>query len=278
MSRCALPSVSGEIGLEVNGLDLREATPEILRHMSLLLPRHKVLCVRAQTFDVDRFHSIVKSMGVPKQHVLSNVCLADNNDVMILSNKKENGEPVGISDAGRVWHTDMSFDVNPPSYTFLYATDVPTYGGNTLFVDMERVLRELPLDVSNGLNSLSGIFSYTLSYNKKLSQHGSLRKPLSKDQLAQLTDAKHPLVKIHDVTKSKSLYISQAHILRIDGLPKSESRDLISYLTSESAKNVDYEHRWKPGDLLMWDNRSVIHRAMPYPMNQLRHIYRMMVQ
>lgn len=264
-------------GLELWGQDAGVLSPEKVRRWRRSLLDHKVVCLRGERLDPDAFERFARSFGPLKRHVLNTVCLDGHPDIMLLSNVRVDGKLIGIEDAGRVWHSDMSFDARPPAFTILHALQTPTSGGETLFVDMARVLDELDEAVKRELKGRRGVYSYVASYNRKRAADSS-RKPLTDEQLAVLQDASHALVRVHPETGVPALYVNEAHTVGIDGPGADASAAMLSGLLKASTATVDYTHSWAPGDILMWDNRSVIHRATAYPGDQVRHIYRTMVQ
>lgn len=174
-------------------------------------------------------------------------------EVWVISNAVEGGA-LGAGEAE--WHSDMSYLEEPPAASLLYAREVPPRGGNTVFADMVAALEALPPRLRAKIEGLRA------RHDSSYTSAGELRSGA-----APVTDptrapgAEHPIVRTHPVTGRRALYLGRRRNGWIVGLPLEESERLLDGLWSFCTRpEFAYEHRWRPGDLLIWDNRSVIHR------------------
>jgi taurine dioxygenase len=193
--------------------------------------------------------------------------------VLVLSNKRVNGEPVGLEDAGRYWHSDVSYEDVPPDGSLLYALEIPPHGGDTLFANQYRAYDTLPTGLKARIAGLSA--RHVFNYAKLQAQTGSVRKPLTAEQQRQLTGAVHPVVRTHPETGRKALYVNPGFTVAIEGLAPSDSAALLAELFAyATAETVIYRHVWRPRDAVLWDNRCLMHHATTYGPQYVRHMHR----
>ncbi len=178
-------------------------------------------------------------------------------EITIVSNIKENDRPIGQLGHGEAfWHTDSNFIEEPPSASLLHGIEIPPSGGNTSFMDMEIVLDTLPEHL------LKQIKGKSCKHDPSLSSTGVRRADYDEvTDVSKSLGPDHPLIRTHPVTKRKSLYLGRrpnAYIVGIS-IDKSEAllNELWEFVTHQTGT---YEHVWQVGDLLLWDNRCVMHR------------------
>jgi taurine dioxygenase len=238
---------------------------------------HGVIAIRDQRIDPTAQISFARRFGELQGHVLSKFCLPDHPEVLVLSNLRKNGEPVGIADAGRHWHSDMSYSEQPPLGSMLYAHEIPPEGGDTLFADMHTVLDALPPETRSRIDRLQGVYNYTRDYEKARAKNPD-RPPLSEEQLETLGEVTHPVVRTHPDTGRKALYINEGHTIGLAGLPETEAQALMEELFAFSIRpEFVYRHVWRRHDVLFWDNRRALHNALPYNVQYTRHMHRVTV-
>jgi taurine dioxygenase len=176
---------------------------------------------------------------------------------------------------GEGWHTDHSNAVRPPKATVLHAVSLPDKGGDTQYANMSAAYDALPLKTRERIGALLGIHVYQSSH--------SVRKlvDLSSDDRERVPNAVlHPLVRTHPENGRPAIYINPIRIEGILGLDHKEALPLLDDLLGHSTQTrFQYRHQWKQGDLLMWDNRCLLHKANgDYDMRQTRYLYRVMLQ
>jgi len=269
---------SDAFGAEVTGADLnRWDDDEQFARIRAAFLDHGVIAIRDQEIDPESQIAFAKRFGELQGHVLSKFLLPEHPEILVLSNRRENGEPVGIADAGRHWHSDMSYSERPPLGSMLYAHEIPPEGGDTLFADMHAVLDALPSETRERIAGLKGVYNYTRDYEKARAKNPD-RPPLSDEQLATLGEVTHPMVRTHPDTGRKALYVNEGHTIGIGGLPDSEAQSLLQELYAFSTrKDFVYRHQWRQHDVLFWDNRRAMHHALPYNLKFIRHMHRVTV-
>lgn len=189
-------------------------------------------------------------------------------DLSVVSNiLGEDGQAIGIADAGMLWHTDASYLPKPDMYSILYGIEIPVVDGkprgDTLFTSSWRAFEALPAEMQARLKRLSAVHSFVGHIEKKRRAGNLKRAPLTEAQKAELPDVLHPVVRTHPVTGRPCLYVTEGHTTKIDGIDEQESDALLNFL-GEHLKNPEfqYRHHWTAGDLLIWDNCSAHHLAI----------------
>jgi taurine dioxygenase len=193
-------------------------------------------------------------------HVLDQYHASRHPEIFVLSNVGPDGKPNRVHpDRGTlVWHTDASFQRRPAHATILYAEMVPAEGGHTLFADTLSAFEALGDADRAAFGSLR--VEHDLSVSREKAGYG----PLPPEQRAKVPAVEHPLVRTHPPTRRRGLYLG-SHAQRIVGVPARESEGLIERLMAHVTEpRFVYDHAWRAGDLVMWDNRAVLHRATEY--------------
>jgi taurine dioxygenase len=267
--------LSDVCGAEVVGLncggDLDDSDFNAIQQAFL---NHSVLVFRDQNLTPEQHIAFSRRWGDLKGHILTQYLLPGYPTVLVVSNKKDaEGQPVGIEDAGRYWHTDVSYDDTPPMGSLLYGLEVPPEGGDTLFASQYLAYENIPKTLKTQIAHLKA--RHRFNYVQIQSTEGSRRKPLTEEQKAQLTGAVHPVVRTHPETGRKALYVNPGFTEAVMNVPERESQTLLDTLFGYATDNaVVYRHKWKPHDLVLWDNRCVMHHATPYPEGTTRHMHR----
>ena len=194
-----------------------------------------------------------------------------HDEVIVVSNVMENGVPIGVlRDAEVVWHSDNSYRDIPLSFSALYALEIPPKGGDTGFANMYRALETLPADLRRRVESLT--IKHDMTYNSV----GDLRagfKPVT--DVRDAPGPSHPIVRTHAETGYNALYLGRRPNAYIDGLPVAESEELLNALWAHATQpQLTWHHQWKVGDILMWDNRCVMHYRAPFDGGSRRVMHR----
>ncbi len=164
------------------------------------------------------------------------------------------------------WHSDVTFEEEPPDATILYAIDVPLQGGNTLFANQYLAYDSLEKNLKEKLKNY-----FAVNTNKSVVQLAEADPSLEKTVL-------HPVFRTHPETGKKALFVTQAFVERIEGLNNKESEEILMKLYSHTSdKKIRYEHKWHNGDMVVWDNRCVQHYAIHDHGNKTRTLYRITV-
>jgi len=269
------------IGAEIFDIDLSKGLDEAtFNHAVDALHQNEVIVFRGQKLTAEQQIAFSKRLGDLDVNVRSEFNKDGHPEVLVLSNIQKDGKPIGVVDAGRYWHTDLCYLLRPARATLLHALEVPMNGseplGDTLFSSMTRAYDALPERMKQRLEGLQAVHSYRYTYEQK-ARDFKLRPNLAQRGTDWLPpDVVHDVVRRHPVTGKKCLYVNEGYTTRIVGLPKEESDALLAELKAHAVQpQFQYTHKWQVGDLLIWDNCAVQHKAVPnYSLPQRRLIER----
>ena len=281
MSTLTITPSDAPLGAEIHGVDIAAGVDDAtMAHIRDALHRHKVIVLRDQTLSPEQHIAFSAYFGQLEPHVLPQYLVPGHQELVRLSNVLDDaGRPIGVVDAGRIWHTDGHFLDKPNMYSILFAIEVPhdrdgSPLGATRFVNTAYAYAQLPGAMKQRLQGLQGVNSLAAVYaTMQRSNVGSSRAPLTE---AQQREVVHPVIRTHPVTGEKCIYVGKAATSRIVGLTPQESDALIDELSAWCIRDdTVYNHRWQVGDLLMWDNCATQHLAVgDYALPQRRLMHR----
>jgi taurine dioxygenase len=261
MMGLALRPLTPAFGAEVSGLDLgAPLDQDTVAELQAAFDRHLVLLFRDQRLSPEAHIAFSRHFGELQVHVLDQYHAAQHPELFVLSNVGPDGRPNRVHpDRGTlVWHTDGSFSRRPTYVTALYAEAVPSTGGHTLFADTLSAFEAL------GEADRAWLAALRVEHDLNNSRIKAGYGPLPPDQRAQVPPVEHPLIRTHPPTGRRGIYLG-SHAARVLGMSETESAGLIERLVAHTTEpRFVYDHAWRPGDLLMWDNRAVLHRATEY--------------
>jgi len=237
-----------------------------------------VVFFRDQKLSSEQHIAFSRRFGELEIHIVKKYLLPGHPEILLVSNvKNDAGEHIGLADAGFTWHSDVSYRRNPSRCSLLYAKEVPrdaggTVLGDTIFANCIAAYEALPAAMKRRLDGLRAIHRY--SSRRRI--ENSPRPKLTAAQLAETPDVAHPIVRTHPHTGRKAIYVTAGECIGIEGIPEDEALDLIAELDSHCVKpEFCYRHRWRAGDLVMWDNASAMHLAIcDYALPQRRLMHR----
>lgn len=269
----------GSVGVEIVGLDLsrplNDADFARVHHAHL---DYHVVVFRDQHITPQQQIDFSRRFGILQIHVLKQFLLANHPEIFIVSNIVENGQPIGLGDAGKYWHSDLSYKELPSLGSMLHGQELPSEGGDTLFANMHFAWDTLPQALRDTVEGRSAVHSYTARYSEGKNA-ASWRPTLTSDQLADVALVTHPIVRTHPETGRKGLFVSEGFTTHIVGLPEDESHQLLEQIYAHSVRPEHvYRHQWQPHDLVFWDNRSMIHLATGCPTELRRKLFRTTIQ
>lgn len=255
------------IGAEVCGVDLsQKIDSDTFSTIHRALDDYSVIFFRNQNLNEESHIDFSRKFGELEVHVGARYLHPRHPELRINSNIIENGKPIGATDAGQYWHTDLSYMAQPSKCSLLYSLEVPQKDGNSLgatrFVSSIAAYEALPEAIKRKIEGRTAIHSYSYRYYK-LTDAGKKRPDLTAEQKAKTPDVEHPIVVTHPVTGKKSLFVNEGFTTSIVGMPAEESASLLKILFEYSIRpEFMYEHRWQVGDLLIWDNITTQHFAV----------------
>ena len=261
---------SGDVlGAHIEGIDLSSPLSEADRALILrAFGDHGVLCFPDQDLAPNRHKSFAANFGSLEVNVAAGrYTVPEHPEVMILSNMVENGQAIGLKDAGQDWHTDMSYSATVAFLNVLHAIKVPRRDGQPLgetrFANMCAAYDGLPQDVRQHIDGRTATHDFEKFWEEMRRRPGSPRGPMTAEQKRQKPPVSHPMVLIHPVSGRKALYCNPGYTMRIDGMPEAESAELLAFLFEHQlSPEYIHAHHWAEGDVLAWDNLWTLHYAV----------------
>ncbi|RAH43731.1 TauD/TfdA dioxygenase family protein [Aspergillus brunneoviolaceus CBS 621.78] len=266
------------IGSEVRGVQLSQLTKEGKDQLARFVAQRKVVAFRDQDFahlPIDEAlewggyfgrHHIHQTSGAPKGYPEIHLVHRGADDT-------SGADFLATHTNSITWHSDVTFEKQPPGTTFLYLLDGPSTGGDTLFADMAQAYRRLSPEFRKRLHGLKAVHSGIEQVNNSLNKGGIARRdPITSE---------HPIVRTHPVTGEKALFVNPQFTRYIVGYKKEESEFLLKFLYDHIALSADIQTRvrWRPGTVVVWDNRVAAHSALfDWADGQRRHLARITPQ
>jgi len=264
-----------QIGAEVRGIDVRGLDEAGFAPVYRAWLDHNVLVIPGQELTIEEFLHYSRRFGAIHPHPSKSTRHPEHPEITVLGINKfgANGQlDMAIYRRGAEgWHTDGAYDEEPFKATQLYALAVPSQGGDTHFASMYAAYDALPLRLKEKIEGRKGAFTY--GGRRKAT---ALLNPEDRDWVPVF----HPIVRVHPETGRKGLYFDPGKILSIDGYAESESDALIEELTERMITDEgQYRHRWRTGDIVIWDNRCSYHKAAgDYPPEEDRIHWRVSIK
>jgi len=279
LARLDIRPLPGSFAAEVVGLDLSQPlADEDFRRIHRAHLDHHVLVFRDQRITPEQQIAFSRRFGELQIHVLHQFHLKGHPEILIVSNIVENGQPVGLGDAGHFWHSDLSYVEKPSLGSMLLAQELPSVGGDTLFANQHAAWEALPPALQARVRHLKAEHSYLAKY-EALRERSPWRPKLSDEQVARVLPSVHPVVRQHPETGRLGLFVSEHFTTRIVDVPEDESRALLAELFDHSTRpGLQYRHPWQPHDMVFWDNRSVTHLAAGCPPELRRRLHRTTIE
>lgn len=263
------------IGAEVEGVDLsRPVGDDAFAQIRRAHLDHGVLLFRGQDITPEQHIAFSGRFGEHEIHVMSQFLLPGHPELLLISSlKNEKGEAIGIEDAGRYWHSDLSYNEKPSMGSMLYAMEVPPERGDTSFAGMCAAYDGLPEKRQTELGKLRATHHFGYRWNTEAAKWG-LRPAMTRAQLKQTPPVVHPMIRTHPETNRKLIFAG-GFCSGVIGMGEKEGEEFIEELTAFSTQpEFVYVHKWRAGDLVFWDNRCAMHLASDYDPKYRRHLRR----
>jgi taurine dioxygenase len=271
--------LSPGFGLDASGIDIScgLSDPEFA-DLEQTFFRAQVLVLRDQSLTPAQFVAFARRFGPPEPHVIDQFHHPEDPNILILTNRKKDGHPLGLADAGTYFHTDYSYLQVPARATMLYSIEVPKSGGNTLFANQYAAYDDLPDAMKKRIEKLVAIHHYG---NRKVDDEMSrvAASPLTAEQKAKMPLITHPIVRPHPVTGRKALYAVSGSSYGIVGMPEDEAVALLDELAAHATQaRYIYSLSYRVGDVVVWDNASLLHSATLTDPDDPRTLWRITVK
>lgn len=248
-------------GAEILGLDLAKSTDRVLDSVVEVFNLHGAVLLRNQNMKPEDLVRFMARFNTPEGHTLKQFTLPGYPNIYILSNKIVDGKPIGAHNDGVGWHTDYSYKAYPVMCTMLYAVEVPAEGSDTLLADMCAAYDALSPEKKRQLDPL--VLHHSYQYFMATREHN--RQEISDELKRENPDVNHPLIRVHPANGRRALWASTGTVKEVVGMSNPDGLklldELIEFITQD---RFVYRHKWKVGDVLVWDNRCTLHTGTLY--------------
>lgn len=265
MNGYRIDSLATTFGARLTGIDLTRSLDDIAATIADDLLKYRVLVIPGQNLTHQDHLRVSRVFGEPEVHVQDQYTVAGFPQIVTISNIHRDGVPIGLYDGDdeEEWHTDLSWKPQMSAVSLLYSVVAAQVGGETRFADTTSAYDALPESVKEQVDGLAAVHSMTHLEQLQQARH-SAKVTLTEQQRARVPDVTHPLVRAHPVTGRKSLLLGDMIIRAIVEMPNDAAMALLADLHAHAtAPEYVYSHRWAVGDLVIWDNRAVMHTASP---------------
>ncbi len=274
-----ITKLSEHVGAEVTGIDLRQPIDEATCcRLNTAVVEHVALVIRDQKFTAQEFLAAASLFGEPMERDLGGYGVPGVPFVHSVSSRDKSKDGTRIK-VGARWHTDHTNQVLPPKHTVLYAVELPESGGNTNVANTRAGYASLPDDLKRRLDGMktANVIVSSAVKNEKANFDSDRVKWQEREKPAPILQ---PLVRTNPDNGTKALYFHPNKVENIVGMGPEESQALLVDLLERAVKpEFVYSHKWRLGDMFLWDNRSALHKAgFDYDESQHRHLYRVLIR
>jgi (R)-3-[(carboxymethyl)amino]fatty acid dioxygenase/decarboxylase len=269
------PPRSATIGAEVLDLDPRRVTAAEVAAIKELVHRHKLVVFRGIDMTDAEYLTLARRFGRPQVYFQDHYHHPEHPEIFVSSNVPMDGRKVGVAGTGRFWHSDYQFFDEPLSWTFVYPKVIPRGHRATLYVDMVEAWWQLPPHLRRELEAARCYHEAVMYYKV---QPRDIDRAIAElmDEFRQLSPgASHPAVITHPVTGEQALYVSEGFTMKVEGRTAEDSQRILREVFEFLAQpRRVHEHAWGAGDLMLWENRTLIHRSSGIPKGEQSVSYR----
>ncbi|RAM49063.1 MAG: TauD/TfdA family dioxygenase [Hapalosiphonaceae cyanobacterium JJU2] len=269
-----LPSLKS-IGAEILDIDVVCITPSEVKIIKQLVYEHKLIVFREQNINEDQYLEFARKIGTPQIYPQDNYHHPDYPEIFVSANIAKDGKKFGVKGTGRYWHTDCAFLDEPLPLTMLYPQILPNSMRETYYIDMQKVYKNLPTNLRDYVDGKYMIHEAKWRYKVQEWDIDRAIIDIMNDFEKKFPPVKHPAIITHPVTQEKILYMNQGFTTGIVGFDYETNQKVLPELFAfiERDEHI-YTHVWKEGDILLWENRSLNHKASIVPEGEKSVSYR----
>jgi taurine dioxygenase len=271
--------LSPGFGLELSDIDVSQPLSDAqFEELERAFFSGQVLVLRGQRLTPAQFVAFARRFGPPEPHVIDQFHHSVDPNILVLSNRQKDDQPIGLADAGTYFHTDYSYLQVPARATLLYSIEVPKVGGRTLFANQYAAYDDLPEVIKRHIGPMIAIHHYG---NRKVADEMSriAASPLTDEQKAKMPLITHPIVRAHPVTGRKALYAVSGSSYGIIAMPEDEAVELLDELAAHATQpQYQLSYPYRVGDVVIWDNASLLHAATLTDPNDPRTLWRITIK
>ena len=251
------------LGAEIRGIDVGAGVDDAtMRTLTDALYAHRVIVIKDQRLDEDRYLRFGRQWGTPIPHVLDHMRMAGYPELMTVGNTERRDEDPKIRNGAALWHTDQSYEKVPASATMLYSIIAPSRGGETQYCDMATAYDDLDEGTKRRIDGLEVAHKY--GRGKLRPGEPPVNPIINDEQDERVPPVYHPLVLRHPITGRRTLYALGHGAYAIKGMPDGKAEALLDELKDHALRERHiYRHRYAVGDLVVWDTLQTMHAATP---------------
>ena len=278
-ARTQLKKLGRDFALEASGVDLAQPlSGAAFGEIEKAFFAGQVLVFRGQKLTARQFLGFARRFGPPEPHVVDQFHHPEHADILILSNVVRDGKPTGLADAGSYFHSDYSYLEMPARATMLYSIQVPRVGGDTLFANQYAAYDDLPGTMKKRLEGLVGLHHYG-NRDDLEERSRTAASVLTEEQKRKVRWVRHPVARRHPVTGRTALYAVSGTSFGIEGMPEADARALLDELKRHATlEKYRYRLTYGAGDMVIWDNASLLHSATLIDPNDARTLWRITIK
>lgn len=263
------------IGVELSDIDIAELTDGDIETIHRHVHERRLVVLRDQRPSSEQYISFARRLGTPQIYFQPNYHHPEHPEIFVSSNELHEGQKFGVKGTGRYWHTDYSFMPEPLPWTMLLPKTLPEGDRETYYIDMIRVLAELPDDLRRIVEDRELVHEGKYRYKIQPSDVDRSLAEILEEVSREVPAVRHPAVIVHPATGERILYANRGFTTGIVGLGHEEAQEVLGRIFDHSERpEFVHTHRWRIGDILLWDNRSLLHMASDVPPGQKSTSYR----
>lgn len=269
--------LSDALGAEVVGVDVADLDDAGFAAIHAAFLEHLVLVFRDQHLTPESQIAFSRRFGELEVHLATDHLLPGYPEIIMISNRQENGRYIGAVSAGDYWHSDLSCQARPNMASLLYALELPSEGGQTEFCNQYKALETLPAETRARIEGKRAIHTFNRMRNPRVHVPDMHRDDAQMRYGERAPDdGVHPIIRTHPETGRQALYVSRRFTIGIEGMDDAEAQPLLDALFEHQLNpELIYRHQYRLHDLIMWDNRCTTHHAAGgIPPGQIRHMHR----
>ena len=273
-NRIDLSPLTPKFGAEIDGVDIsRPLADETMADIAAAFASNGVIALRSQRLEPDDLVAFSRGFGELVPPTDTEYLLPGHPQVMAVGNVNIEGKVRSFfHNAKEEWHTDLIQMQEPNVATLLYAVEAPPSGGETRFADTRRAYDDLSEGTKTELDGLRVVYDIKI-FDQEMRRHDPGRPPLSQEKIDRHPPVSHPLVRTHPVTGARALYFAPEVMSHVEGWSREASKLLIADLLAHATQpHYLYEHHWRVGDVVIWDNRSTLHTATPFEADKYKRL------
>ncbi len=269
--------ITSHLGAEIADVDLSQPLADrAFDTIRAAFDQHSVLVFRGQNLSPEQHVAFSRRFGPLMVHVFTEDLLEGHPEIYRLSNVVIDGVRQGRPDAGQYWHSDLTYEENPSLGSVMYALEVPDVGGDTLFASTAHAFEQLSPVMQKMLEGLTAIHEFGHAFGRA----NTTSIGVAQETLDRRPPVAHPVVRVHPGSGRKCLFVNPGFTVRIEGMSDTESEMLLGFLYRHMTRpEWVLRHRWRKGDVVMWDNRALLHSGTgDYGAATPRHMHRTTIE